>query len=150
SNRVSAISRSGASISRSTPRRMRRRACPVRSLPASRRSIQFAMYSRRSQSVRSVKAGPTTSCPLDTTVRPRCRTNWRICCHAAQLVLLEARSVESTIDLSAYLARIGVTDATSADLPTLRRLHRAHLAAIPFENLDIQLGRPIELDPASL
>ena len=35
-------------------------------------------------------------------------------------------------------------------MPTLARLHRAHLAAIPFENLDIQMGRAVELDVASL
>ena len=28
----------------------------------------------------------------------------------------------------------------------LRRLQRAHLAAIPFENLEVQLGRPVRLD----
>ena len=58
--------------------------------------------------------------------------------------------MDDAFDLPAYLARIGVTDAGAADLPTLKRLHRAHIAAIPFENLDIQLGRAIELDAASL
>jgi N-hydroxyarylamine O-acetyltransferase len=53
-------------------------------------------------------------------------------------------------DLSAYLARTGQPRVTGADAATLTRLHRAHLAAIPFENLDIQMGRPIELDPLSL
>ena len=32
-------------------------------------------------------------------------------------------------------------------LGTLRALHRAHLLAIPYENLDIHLGRQITLDP---
>jgi N-hydroxyarylamine O-acetyltransferase len=58
--------------------------------------------------------------------------------------------VPDTLDLPAYLARIGVQDAGSPNLPTLVRLHRAHIAAIPFENLDIQMGRPIELDAESL
>ena len=53
-------------------------------------------------------------------------------------------------DLSAYLARIGQPLVTGADAQTLARLHRAHLAAIPFENLDIQTGRSIELDAVSL
>ena len=53
-------------------------------------------------------------------------------------------------DLSAYLARIGQPPVSGADAATLARLHRAHLAAIPFENLDIQMGRPVELDAVSL
>ena len=53
-------------------------------------------------------------------------------------------------DLSAYLARTGQPLVSGADASTLARLHRAHLAAIPFENLDIQMGRPIQLDAVSL
>lgn len=32
------------------------------------------------------------------------------------------------------------------DLATLRALHRAHLLAIPYENLDVQLGRPVTIE----
>ncbi|MFJ6579629.1 arylamine N-acetyltransferase [Streptomyces sp. NPDC091368] len=58
------------------------------------------------------------------------------------------------LDLDAYLARIGY-DArrdgdVAADLRTLTALHRAHVAAIPFENLDVALGRNIPLDLKSL
>ena len=49
-----------------------------------------------------------------------------------------------------YLARIGLTDAGPPTLDTLRRLHAAHVEAIPFENLDILLGRGIRLDPESV
>src|SRR5262249_17236173 len=35
-------------------------------------------------------------------------------------------------------------------LDTLRALHRAHLRAVPFENLDIHLGRPIVLEERAL
>ena len=59
-------------------------------------------------------------------------------------------SEHDTFDLSAYLARIGQPRVSGADGATLARLHRAHLAAIPFENLDIQMGLPIELDAVSL
>ena len=52
--------------------------------------------------------------------------------------------------LDAYLSRVGFDGAVAADTVTLDRLHLAHLSAIPFENLDIQMGRPIRLDPASL
>jgi N-hydroxyarylamine O-acetyltransferase len=55
-----------------------------------------------------------------------------------------------TFDVAAYLARIGVQSPDRSDLTTLVELHRAHAAAIPFENLDIQMGRSIDLDPASL
>ena len=50
------------------------------------------------------------------------------------------------LDLDDYLKRIAYTGALAADADTLRGLHRAHAAAIPFENLDIVLGRSIELD----
>lgn len=45
-----------------------------------------------------------------------------------------------------YLARVGLTSAGPPHLDTLRQLHAAHVAAIPFENLDILLGRSIHLD----
>jgi N-hydroxyarylamine O-acetyltransferase len=50
------------------------------------------------------------------------------------------------MQLAAYLDRIGVREPTRPDLPTLRALHRAHLLAIPYENLDIHLGRRLSLD----
>ncbi|PZS23092.1 MAG: acetyltransferase [Acidimicrobiales bacterium] len=52
--------------------------------------------------------------------------------------------------VDAYLARIGYHGELAPGGETLRRLHRAHLAAIPFENLDIQLGRPLPLGLPSL
>jgi N-hydroxyarylamine O-acetyltransferase len=55
-----------------------------------------------------------------------------------------------TFDLGAYLRRVGHAGPVAGDLPTLVGLHRAHLDAIPFENLAIQMGGRIELDPASL
>lgn len=48
--------------------------------------------------------------------------------------------------LTAYLARIGHEGPVGPDLPTLRALHRAHITAIPFENLATQLGSPPSLD----
>lgn len=49
------------------------------------------------------------------------------------------------LDLPAYLDRVGDTGALTPTVRTLRRLHRAHVAAICFENLDTQLGRDVEL-----
>ena len=56
----------------------------------------------------------------------------------------------AAFDLQAYGARLGLTAQVADGLATLRAIHRAHVATIPFENLDIQLGRPIRLDLASL
>ena len=47
--------------------------------------------------------------------------------------------------LAAYLARIGVPGPLALDAGALRDLHRAHLVAVPFENLSIHLGEPISL-----
>ena len=52
------------------------------------------------------------------------------------------------MDLQAYLDRIGYTGPVQPDLATLKALHRAHLLAIPYENLDVQLGRRVTTDPA--
>jgi N-hydroxyarylamine O-acetyltransferase len=53
------------------------------------------------------------------------------------------------VELQAYLDRIGYAGPVRPDLATLRALHRAHLQAIPYENLDVQLGRPLTPDPAA-
>ena len=50
------------------------------------------------------------------------------------------------LDLDAYLRRLGHDGDTAPTVGTLAALHRAHLAAIPFENLDIALGRGIAVD----
>ena len=44
--------------------------------------------------------------------------------------------------LAGYLDRIGLEGQVRPDFATLAALHRAHLEVIPFENLDVQLGRP--------
>ncbi len=57
------------------------------------------------------------------------------------------------LDLDAYLGRIGYNCPAGALEPspaTLAALHRAHLAAIPFENLDIMLGRGVTVDLESI
>jgi len=50
------------------------------------------------------------------------------------------------LDLDAYFERIGWGGSTRADLQTLSGLLAAHMRSIPFENLDILLGRPLRLD----
>ncbi|UFQ18474.1 MULTISPECIES: arylamine N-acetyltransferase family protein [Streptomyces] len=54
------------------------------------------------------------------------------------------------LDIEAYLARLGHTGGAKPDLDSLRALHRAHVAAIPFENLEMMLGRPVPLDLSAL
>ncbi len=50
------------------------------------------------------------------------------------------------MELSAYLHRIRHDGSVRPDLATLRAIHRAHQYAIPFENLDVLLRRPVVLD----
>ena len=54
------------------------------------------------------------------------------------------------MDIARYLERINYRDSLEPTLQTLQTLHEAHLLAVPFENLDISLGREIVLDEASL
>ena len=55
-----------------------------------------------------------------------------------------------TFDLPRYLERVGFTGTPAADPATLTALHRAHLATVPFENLDLMLGRGVRVDLASV
>ncbi|HUU33126.1 MAG TPA: arylamine N-acetyltransferase, partial [Vicinamibacterales bacterium] len=56
----------------------------------------------------------------------------------------------SPSQLDRYFARIGFDGPRPATLGTLRALHRAHLLAIPYENLDIHLGLEVSLDPEAM
>jgi N-hydroxyarylamine O-acetyltransferase len=51
------------------------------------------------------------------------------------------------LDRLAYFDRIGFRGEARPDVATLRALHRAHLQAIPYENLDVQFGRMVTIDP---
>ena len=54
------------------------------------------------------------------------------------------------MDLEAYLQRIGHHGARAPTVEALVQLHRAHMYSVPFENLDIPLGRPIVLSLPAL
>ena len=54
------------------------------------------------------------------------------------------------LDLEAYLQRIGFTGEPRVDVATMRALATAHIAAIPFENLDPLAGVPVSLDLAAI
>src|SRR5689334_18512512 len=54
------------------------------------------------------------------------------------------------MNISAYLDRIAYHGSTAPTLGTLRDIHRAHMLAVPFENLDIGRGRAIVLQEEPL
>ncbi len=56
----------------------------------------------------------------------------------------------SGFDLDAYLARIGYSGTPRPDLATLSAINARQPAAIPFDNLDPLLDRPVPIDLASL
>src|SRR5438128_11461527 len=49
-----------------------------------------------------------------------------------------------------YLQRINYGGSLEPDIQTLSALQETHLLTVPFENLDISLGREIKLDEAAL
>ena len=52
--------------------------------------------------------------------------------------------------LDAYFERIGYAGSRSPTLATLHAIVRAHVQAIPFENIDVLLGKPIDLAPEAI
>lgn len=54
------------------------------------------------------------------------------------------------VNLNAYFERIGFAGSIAPTLATLETIHGLHPLAIPFENLDPLMGRPVLLDQASL
>jgi len=54
------------------------------------------------------------------------------------------------LDIQKYLKRINFTVEPKTDFQTLKSLHLNHLLNIPFENLDIHLGKKIILEPELL
>lgn len=53
-------------------------------------------------------------------------------------------------DLDSYLARVGHGGPREASLAVLSAIHLAHVGCIPFENLDVRLGRAVTLDLEAL
>ncbi|MEM9620047.1 MAG: arylamine N-acetyltransferase [Pseudomonadota bacterium] len=51
-----------------------------------------------------------------------------------------------SMDVNQYLQRIHFQGRPAADLATLRQIHHQHLLHIPYENLDVQLGTPLDFD----
>lgn len=53
------------------------------------------------------------------------------------------------MDKQAYLRRIGYDGPVEPTIAALRGIHRAHMRSVPFENLDMHIGRHIVLDEAT-
>ena len=58
--------------------------------------------------------------------------------------------MNETIELDRYFERIGYPGPRTPTLNVLHALTAAHSQAIPFENIDVLLGRPIRLEPQAL
>ena len=78
------------------------------------------------------------------TVAYPARRNAIVCRFAARQGTHEGMT--QALDLDAYLDRVQWGGGTEPTLHTLAGLLGAHMARIPFENLDVLLGRPIRLD----
>jgi N-hydroxyarylamine O-acetyltransferase len=53
----------------------------------------------------------------------------------------------SRLDVTGYLDRLGLPEQGAPSVESLRRLHAAHVERVPYENLEIQLGRPTTVEP---
>ncbi|MCX5740953.1 MAG: arylamine N-acetyltransferase, partial [Proteobacteria bacterium] len=56
----------------------------------------------------------------------------------------------TSLDLDAYFARIGYAGERAPTRATLYAIVHAHVGAIPFENIDVLLGRRVDLAPAAI
>lgn len=54
------------------------------------------------------------------------------------------------MDIAAYLQRIKYGGTVTVTAETLRALQKSHLLTVPFENLDIHWGKPIDLNLGAL
>lgn len=61
----------------------------------------------------------------------------------------EPRAPKPT-DLGRYFERIAWRGAGTLDVETLHALTQAHAQAIPFENIDVLLHRPIDIEPEAI
>jgi N-hydroxyarylamine O-acetyltransferase len=52
------------------------------------------------------------------------------------------------VTVESYLARLGLPEAEPPSADALAEIHARHLERVPYENLDIQIGRPTSVDGA--
>ncbi|WP_337177079.1 arylamine N-acetyltransferase [Paludisphaera sp.] len=60
------------------------------------------------------------------------------------------RDFDDSVDLDAYLGRVGYDGPREPTPGVLRALVERHMAAIPFEAIDVLLGRGVDLTPAAV
>src|SRR5690349_11134590 len=58
--------------------------------------------------------------------------------------------MKQTLELKHYLKRIGFEGSLRCDFETLRAVHQLQSDMITYENLDVQLGRPVGRDIAPI
>ncbi|MDN5873864.1 MAG: arylamine N-acetyltransferase, partial [Sinobacteraceae bacterium] len=65
-------------------------------------------------------------------------------------MLAANKNMEAGLDLDEYCTRIGYEGPRQPTVEVLHALTAAHSQSIPFENLDVVLGRPIQLEVEAL
>jgi N-hydroxyarylamine O-acetyltransferase len=72
--------------------------------------------------------------------------------YAASQIVAAVRQpdVSPPVDLAAYCDRIGYEGLLEPTIETLHALQERHLAAIPFEAIDVLLGRGIDISPTAV
>lgn len=63
---------------------------------------------------------------------------------------IASATTRGAIDVDEYLRRIGYEGPRTPTAETLRAVHHAHRLAVPYENLDVALGRPISHQPEAI
>lgn len=71
-------------------------------------------------------------------------------CRTNRLMLFSELMIMANFPLSRYFERVGLDSCPSPDKEGLFRVHAAQVFSVPFENIDIHLGRPISLIPEDL
>jgi len=69
---------------------------------------------------------------------------------ARSATTVDTVSPSSPVDLPSYFGRIGYAGPRAATVEALSGILAAHVQSIPFENLDVLLGRPISLSPEDI
>ncbi|CAO4132909.1 arylamine N-acetyltransferase family protein [Methylorubrum extorquens] len=69
---------------------------------------------------------------------------------ASQIVAAVRQPQASPVDVEAYCRRIGYDGPLEPTIETLSALQERHLAAIPFEAIDVLLGRGVDISPAAV
>ena len=80
------------------------------------------------------------------------KDRWQIVVAARLLygTVMSTRHNPSDPQVRAYLARIGLSSPLEIDSAGLATMQAAHRRSIPFENLDVRLGRGVACDTASV